>query len=115
MTTNKQGTFPVGCAMPASPTKLVLFNVSDLSADMMGINILEGAKLAYPALLDIHRFDSKSLTPPNIRPLLDTNPGNFLVVVCGPSGLNGTVVDMLSEFGGPWSRNMRILTSDRPN
>jgi hypothetical protein len=101
--------------MPASPTKLVLFNVSDLSADMMGTNILDGVKLAYPRLIDIHRFDSKSLTPYNVRPLLDPNPGNFMVIVCGPVAMNGCVVDMLSEFAGPWSRNMRILTSDRPN
>jgi NAD(P)H-flavin reductase len=110
-----QGTFPVGCAMPASPTKLVLFNVSDLSADMMGTNVLDGVKLAYPRLIDIHRFNSKTLNHQGIAPLLDPNPGHFLVVVCGPVAMNSKVVDMLSEMGGPWARNMRILTSDRPN
>jgi NAD(P)H-flavin reductase len=101
--------------MPASATKLVLFNISDLNADMMGTNILDGVKLAYPRFIDIHRFNSKTLTPQGVFPLLDKNPGNFLVVVCGPVSMNSCVVDMLSEFGGSWARNMRILTSDRPN
>jgi NAD(P)H-flavin reductase len=91
-----------------------LFNVSELTADIMGSSIIEGAQLSYPSLLEVHRFNSKTLTPELVAPILDDNR-NFQVVVCGPVGMNARVVDMLSEFGSPWSQNIRVLTNDRFN
>jgi NAD(P)H-flavin reductase len=113
-TTGQQGTFPVGCTLPRAPTRIVLFNCSDLTSDIMGRSIIEGAQLSYPTLLDVHRFNSQTLTSDRVVQLLDDDR-NFQIIVCGPVGMNARVVDMISELGGSWSSNMRILTSDRPN
>jgi hypothetical protein len=110
----RQGTFPVGCTMPRFLTRIVLFNVSDLTADIMGSSIIEGAQLSFPGLLEVHRFNSKTLTPERVGHLLDDNR-NAQVIVCGPVGMNARVVDMLSEFGSGWSQNIRVLTNDRVN
>ncbi|KAJ3358129.1 hypothetical protein HDU91_005316 [Kappamyces sp. JEL0680] len=115
LTTGLTGTFPVGCVVPMAPTRLVLFCVSDLDADIMGSSVIEGAKLAYPQLIDVYRFNSKTLTPYNVRPLLDDRIQNHLVVVCGPDQMNSHVSDMLFQFGGNWTDNCRILSGDRPN
>ena len=80
----------------------------------MGAEIIEGARLAYPGLIQVHRFDSKTLTPQRIAPLLE-DVGNFMVVICGPVGLNSRVSDFMVEFGGRWPQSLRILSSDRPN
>lgn len=113
--TRTKGSFPVGCTLPRVPTKVVIFNVSDLDADMMGGSIIEGAKLAYPHLLEVHRFNSSTLNPEHVLSLLDSDVRNFKVICCGPVGMNSRVVDMLTEFGGHWTKNMKILTSDRCN
>jgi hypothetical protein len=93
---------------------MILFNISDLTADIMGSNIIEGIKLAYPSLVDVHRFNSTTLSPERVYSLMEDDY-NFQVVVCGPVGLNSRVVDMLTEFGGSWGRNIRILSGDRYN
>lgn len=80
----------------------------------MGSEIIEGARLSYPGLIQVHRFDSKTLTSQRVAVLLE-DVGYFRVIICGPVGLNSRVADMMAEFGGRWPQSMRILSSDRPN
>ena len=115
LSTNCSGTFPVGCVAPLAPTRLVLFCVSDLDSDIMGNEIIQGAQLAYPQLIDVYRFNRQSLTAENVRPLLNDMIANKLVVVCGPDGMNSTVSDMLFQFGGNWSSHVKILSGDHYN
>ncbi|KAJ3358127.1 hypothetical protein HDU91_005314 [Kappamyces sp. JEL0680] len=113
VSTGLMGSFPVGAVCPTSPTRFVLFNVSDLSHNIMGADIVEGASLAYPGLFQIERFNSITFTPQRVAMYLES-PAESLSIVCGPTGFNSRVSDMLFEFGEGWARSLKILTSDSP-
>lgn len=108
LSNNREGAFPVGCTLPNAPVNVVLFNISD-GNETMGSNVIEGAQLAFPQLVTAYRLTSKSLSGERIMPILSSYSRNLQVVVCGPNGMNSAIVDMLSEYRGPWNDNLRIL------
>ncbi|KAJ3272619.1 hypothetical protein HDV01_005366 [Terramyces sp. JEL0728] len=105
---NREGAFPVGCTLPTAPVNVILFNISD-GNETMGSNVIEGAQLAFPQLITAYRLTSRSLVGDRIMPILSSYSRNLQVVVCGPNGMNSAVVDLLSEYRGPWNDNLRIL------
>ena len=117
--TNASGAFPLACACPVSLTKMSLFAICELSADAMGHDTIQGVKLAYPALLQVEKYNSITLTAEKVRQVLDVGESahaeNALVIVCGPTGMTSRVTDMLQGFGEAWTRNLKILSSETPN
>lgn len=111
-TTGFSGSFPVGCVFPAKAIRLVLFNVSDLDEDIMGQPAVDAALLAYPHLVQVERFNSKTLTAESVKIHLET-PMNALTIVCGPDGMVGGVVDLLQEIG--FDSELRVMSSQSYN
>jgi hypothetical protein len=116
--THASGAFPLACACPLSLTKMTLFTICELSADAMGHDVIQGVKLAYPALVDVVKYNSITLTAEKVRQVLDVDDSvhteDVLVIVCGPPGMTSRVVDILEEFGEAWTRNLKILSSESP-
>ncbi|KAJ3312823.1 hypothetical protein HDV04_002633 [Boothiomyces sp. JEL0838] len=112
LTTGEKGAFPLSCLEPLAPIKLVLFNSSNSPADLIGMHIIDAVKLAYPDSIEIHSFTSASLKIQNIAPVLEPKSQNMKLIVCGPVGFNSAVVDLLSDYKGSWTHDMRVLASD---
>ncbi|KAJ3267762.1 hypothetical protein HDV01_004281 [Terramyces sp. JEL0728] len=112
LTTGQKGSFPLSCLEPLAPIKLVLFNSSNSPADLIGMHIIDAVKLAYPDGIEIYSFTSASLKIQNIAPVLDPKSQNMKLMVCGPVGFNSAVVDLLADYKGSWTHDMRVLSSD---
>ncbi|KAJ3324606.1 hypothetical protein HDV06_006499 [Boothiomyces sp. JEL0866] len=112
LTTGEKGSFPLSCLEPLAPIKLVLFNSSNSPADLIGMHIIDAVKLAYPDSIEIYSFTSASLKIQNIAPVLDPKSQNMKLIVCGPVGFNSAVVDLLADYKGSWTHDMRVLASD---
>lgn len=117
LSTGLSGSFPVACTYPLAPTRFVLVILSDLSADVIGSDIVQGAELAYPSLFQTERFNSLTLTKEKLEIVLDTVPinDNSTCIVCGPPGMSARVVDMVTELGNGWADNLKVLNSENPN
>lgn len=81
----------------------------------MGSSLVEGARLAYPQLVEVHRFNSKTLTPEAVRPFLDEGVSNRLTVICGPDAMSSYVTDMLYSFGGNCGVNLQVMGKESYN
>lgn len=116
-TTNQSGSFPVACAYPVSTTRMVLVILSDLTVDVMGSEVVQGAQLAYPSLIQIERYNSITLTSDKVAQVIDleNRDQNSKCIVCGPPGMTARICDMLDAFGKSWAENVIVLNSERPN
>ena len=111
LSTNIIGSFPLGLVFPLLPIRLVLINLSDLDPAIVGYDIVQGAELAYPTLLQYHQFTSKTLTKQAVSQILDFTPGKSKkVYICGPNTMNSVVSDMMNEFGPDWFSSTKILS-----
>lgn len=90
---------------------------------MFGIDVVEGAKIAYPGLLQVQYFISQGqgdggevmggrVDKEAFRNLVGTwdegESVDKVCYVCGPVGFNATVMDWVAEGGG----DCRVLPSD---
>ncbi|KAJ2999586.1 hypothetical protein HDV02_002551 [Globomyces sp. JEL0801] len=114
LTTNEQGSFPLGCTLPSIPMKVHIIQVTDNPSQMIGKQIIDGAQIAYPQLCTLVHTSKENLSI-NILNGIYSQYQSSKFIVCGPPAMNSTVIDMLAEVGLGLNEDMRILGGDMYN
>ncbi|KAJ3312827.1 S-methyl-5-thioribose-1-phosphate isomerase [Boothiomyces sp. JEL0838] len=87
--TGQEGSYPVGTVDPVGAVKVILVYVNDNNDTYMGSEIIGGAKLAYPQLVESEFIAPADLNGSTLIPILEKyhSPNNSKIFICGSTGL----------------------------
>ncbi|TPX36244.1 hypothetical protein SmJEL517_g01589 [Synchytrium microbalum] len=123
LTTHQDGIFPLACTAPfcGLKTKITLINQIQTVNDVIGGTILEGSMLSYSSQVKIHHIIAKGVDLKNMpagvsgfvhqgklneamleqlvaRTWDTTGATSQKIVIIGPRGFDGTIVDILTDL-----------------
>ncbi|KAI8892212.1 hypothetical protein BC833DRAFT_626048 [Globomyces pollinis-pini] len=99
--TNQEGFFPVNYVQPFGLTKLIVIDIG-AGNDIMGYELLNGARIAYPHLVEVHFFLFDTLRSEQIASVLTHHTAEPQVIVSAPPMVNTAVRRILNELGHEW-------------
>lgn len=106
MTTDKEGSIPVGLVYPLAPIKLVLLYIDEQAAANVSAQFaIQTALLCYPTLIDVHYFTRGTFSRESVEVAVESvqSSQDYQIVVCGPEEMNekaSLVVREIPKFQG---------------
>ncbi|KAI8901730.1 hypothetical protein BC833DRAFT_562250 [Globomyces pollinis-pini] len=99
--TSQEGFFPVNYTQPFGLTKLIVIDIGT-GSDIMGYELINGARIAFPHLVELHSFDLNTLRPEVVGGVLTKHSTEPQVIVSAPPMVSNAVRRILNDLGHEW-------------